>query len=276
MPPFFFNDTATTEIYPLSLHDALPILPEHQEPDRRRLLGPGGVFRPVHPGPQGDRKRHTSELQSPSNLTCPLFFLMIRRPPRSTLFPYTTLFRSCPSIKSLTAAGYLVPAVYFAPSIPDLKGIKVQAGDYVEKQLEERMDRPKLVGDVVENWARVCPDRKTLVFASGIKHSIHLTEAFNAVGVKAEHVDGKTPAEERAAIIKRFAEGATRVMSSCGVFIEGFDEPSASALIFARPTRSLMLALQICLDDKTEILSRRGWLQVAKGLTFIRAVKSLQ
>src|SRR3990167_1730911 len=181
-----------------------------------------------------------------------------------------------PTIGELTRGGWLVTVKYFCPSIPDLQGIKVQAGDYVEKQLEERMDRPKLVGDVVENWARVCPDRKTLVFASGIKHSIHLTEAFNAVGVKAEHVDGKTPAEERAAIIKRFAEGATRVMSSCGVFIEGFDEPSASALIFARPTRSLMLALQICLDDKTEILSRRGWLQVAKGLTFIRAVKSLQ
>src|SRR3712207_8805137 len=28
--------------------------------------------------------------------TCPFFFLMIRRPPRSTLFPYTTLFRSMP------------------------------------------------------------------------------------------------------------------------------------------------------------------------------------
>src|SRR3990167_1985711 len=39
-------------------------------------------------------EEHTSELQSQSNLACPLFFLMIRRPPRSTLFPYTTLFRS--------------------------------------------------------------------------------------------------------------------------------------------------------------------------------------
>src|SRR5262245_64696911 len=28
------------------------------------------------------------------SLSCPVFFLMIRRPPRSTLFPYTTLFRS--------------------------------------------------------------------------------------------------------------------------------------------------------------------------------------
>src|SRR3990167_8385349 len=39
-------------------------------------------------------EEHTSELQSQSNLVCRLFFLMIRRPPRSTLFPYTTLFRS--------------------------------------------------------------------------------------------------------------------------------------------------------------------------------------
>src|SRR3990167_7177622 len=39
-------------------------------------------------------EEHTSELQSQSNLLFLLFFLMIRRPPRSTLFPYTTLFRS--------------------------------------------------------------------------------------------------------------------------------------------------------------------------------------
>src|SRR2546426_1036581 len=39
-------------------------------------------------------EEHTPELQSPCNLVCRLFFLMIRRPPRSTLFPYTTLFRS--------------------------------------------------------------------------------------------------------------------------------------------------------------------------------------
>src|SRR3990172_8578521 len=94
MPPFFFNDTATTEIYTLSLHDALPILfvlgdlaenPAHDF-SRARL---GQPRRPL------DRsEEHTSELQSRLPLLCRLFFLMIRRPPRSTLFPYTTLFRS--------------------------------------------------------------------------------------------------------------------------------------------------------------------------------------
>src|SRR2546422_561557 len=39
-------------------------------------------------------EEHTSEIQSRLHTPWPLFFLMIRRPPRSTLFPYTTLFRS--------------------------------------------------------------------------------------------------------------------------------------------------------------------------------------
>src|ERR1035441_8619591 len=90
----FFNDTATTEIYPLSLPDALPIssrwhvhrcrcaVHPHRRPDRSAV-----------PSPRSEE--HTSELQSLRHLVCRLLlFLMIRRPPRSTLFPYPTLFRS--------------------------------------------------------------------------------------------------------------------------------------------------------------------------------------
>src|SRR3990172_5673954 len=61
---------------------------------------PAAVIRAYPPAmsatPSGWRSRseeHTSELQSRLQLVCRLF-LMIRRPPRSTLFPYTTLFRS--------------------------------------------------------------------------------------------------------------------------------------------------------------------------------------
>src|SRR6266404_2748053 len=143
-PFFFFNDTATTEIYTLSLHDALPIpasLPIRRCCTRRSPTSRSSNWR---------SEEHTSELQSLAYLVCRLllekkknyitifaigrtipfcqvtlsmsanlvlaftyskigaiisfsflngkgifvFFLMIRRPPRSTLFPYTTLFRS--------------------------------------------------------------------------------------------------------------------------------------------------------------------------------------
>src|SRR5690348_12580640 len=39
-------------------------------------------------------EEHTSELQSPVHLVCRLLLETLSRPPRSTLFPYTTLFRS--------------------------------------------------------------------------------------------------------------------------------------------------------------------------------------
>src|SRR3712207_8964813 len=80
---FFFNDTATTEIYTLSLHDALPILPIRQ-PSRGHQRGrhwsghqrprtstwtvrrSGGAFQ------QGRSEEHTSELQSRQYLVCRL------------------------------------------------------------------------------------------------------------------------------------------------------------------------------------------------------------
>src|SRR3712207_9121636 len=94
---FFFNDTATTEIYTLSLHDALPIwrprwspwrtappAPGVDRPGRRR---PGRARRPAtvsgapprgsrrsrrRPRPAGRSEEHTSELQSRQYLVCRL------------------------------------------------------------------------------------------------------------------------------------------------------------------------------------------------------------
>src|SRR5688572_31294290 len=62
---FFFNDTATTEIYTLSLHDALPILAEGQT---LRHCSRSNWSRSV----TTRSEEHTSELQSQSNLVCRL------------------------------------------------------------------------------------------------------------------------------------------------------------------------------------------------------------
>src|SRR2546427_7166992 len=84
---FFFNDTATTEIYTLSLHDALPILdatPPFAEGGRRQQSQRAGEHRrlvgeDIAEHVLGDQhvevarsEEHTSELQSQSNLVCRL------------------------------------------------------------------------------------------------------------------------------------------------------------------------------------------------------------
>src|SRR5690606_41991932 len=70
---FFFNDTATTEIYTLSLHDALPILILSLSEDHFIDFVDGAMR--LHDEPRIGSKRseeHTSELQSRENLVCRL------------------------------------------------------------------------------------------------------------------------------------------------------------------------------------------------------------
>src|SRR5215813_15605889 len=70
---FFFNDTATTEIYTLSLHDALPICRARPVRARRRAHAAGGGDRRPAAGLAHDRsEEHTSELQSRPHLVCRL------------------------------------------------------------------------------------------------------------------------------------------------------------------------------------------------------------
>src|SRR2546428_7794437 len=81
---FFFNDTATTEIYTLSLHDALPIYtcaggcPANVNSNLSVVWGVQGaglIFRDIFNAVETPRPRseeHTSELQSRSDLVCRL------------------------------------------------------------------------------------------------------------------------------------------------------------------------------------------------------------
>jgi DNA repair protein RadD len=145
----------------------------------------------------------------------------------------------------LLAERYLVPTLAYAPTLPDLGGVKVSNGDYVRSQLEKRMDNPKLVGDVVEHWLRLAAGRLTLVFASGVAHSQHLREQFADAGVSAAHVDGTMEAAERDAILADFTAGRTRVLCNCDVFTEGTDVPPVSCAVLARPTKSRVKFLQM-------------------------------
>src|SRR3712207_7130229 len=89
---FFFNDTATTEIYTLSLHDALPILTMSERPTLVSHLMPVAspevpqavtLRRTTSPPPAPSRSRseeHTSELQSRQYLVCRLLLEKKKHP----------------------------------------------------------------------------------------------------------------------------------------------------------------------------------------------------
>src|SRR2546430_12613281 len=102
---FFFNDTATTEIYTLSLHDALPISQRFEE---------GGwiaILRLEQPAmhqlaratlTRGRSEEHTSELQSQSNLVCRLLLEKKKTALLYTVSTMTTMY--LPSTGTLLSA----------------------------------------------------------------------------------------------------------------------------------------------------------------------------
>src|SRR6478736_5842434 len=109
---FFFNDTATTEIYTLSLHDALPI--SHHL--ARHLLDRAGA---VDRAGGGDARseEHTSELQSQSNLVCRLLLEKNRRAGR------WLLHRVAVALDVRAAAGHLPDAQLHAAGARRARGV---------------------------------------------------------------------------------------------------------------------------------------------------------
>lgn len=150
-----------------------------------------------------------------------------------------------PSVAELTEQGFLVPARYFSGSKPDLEGVKIQGGDYQQLELGKRVDEPVLIGDIVTNWLRLAGDRKTVVFSVNVAHSQHLCTRFREAGIAAEHLDGHTETEDRKAILGRLRSGQTQVVTNCEVLTYGWDEPSISCAVMAKPTKSIARYLQM-------------------------------
>src|SRR5687768_18556974 len=88
---FFFNDPATTEIYTLSLHDALPIYPSLFDwPDGGESLNRARITEFAHRS-----EEHTSELQSRLHLVCRLLLEKKKKRNNVNRHPSTSSYRSC-------------------------------------------------------------------------------------------------------------------------------------------------------------------------------------
>jgi DNA repair protein RadD len=146
--------------------------------------------------------------------------------------------------RDLIEQGLLAPYRIFAPSHPDLTGVKTQGGDYAVGQLSKAMSKPKLVADVVQTWQEKAENRPTLCFAVDRAHAKHVQQRFLAAGVPCGYVDAYSKPEERQVLERDFRSGALRVACSVGVLTTGIDW-DVRCISLARPTKSEMLFVQM-------------------------------
>jgi superfamily II DNA or RNA helicase len=158
-----------------------------------------------------------------------------------------------PAVAWLIEEGFL--AEYKLYSIPgvDLSGLHTRMGDYVTAEAEQAMDKPTITGNIIQHWKKYANGRKTIGFAVSVAHSKHIVEQFVEAGIRAIHLDGKTPKEERRRLLQDFARGKYQVVFNVGLFAEGFDIAANSGMdvtigcvIDAAPTQAVGAWLQRC------------------------------
>ena len=147
------------------------------------------------------------------------------------------------TISELIEGGFLSRFRAYAPHVPDLSGVKVRAGEYVEDALAEVMGTAKIMGDVLQTWLDKGEDRPTLAFGVNRKHADEMRERFNAAGVATAYVDAFTDRVERTRINRQFRNGEIRVIWSVRTMTTGVDLP-VSCIVDAAPTQSEMLHVQ--------------------------------
>jgi DNA repair protein RadD len=139
---------------------------------------------------------------------------------------------------------FLSDFVAFAPSDPDLSGVRTVAGDFKQDELSGAMGKAEITADIVKTWLARGGNRPTLAFCVDRKHAQSVCDRFLEAGVAAEYADCDTPREARQEMFARFLAGETKILCNCQILTTGIDLPIVSCLIDAAPTKSRALFVQ--------------------------------
>ena len=138
--------------------------------------------------------------------------------------------------------GYLSPIK--AQTIPlklDLTGVATQAGDFKSSDLGTALD--PYLNQIAEEMAKICMDRKTVVFLPLVKTSQKFRDILNGIGFSAAEVNGNS--EDRAKVLSDFETGKYNVLCNSMLLTEGWDCPAVDCIVVLRPTKVRSLYCQM-------------------------------
>lgn len=148
------------------------------------------------------------------------------------------------SVRWLIDNERLAPYEYYAPTAVETDGLRVQAGDYVIKDLEQLMSDRAIYSDVMKSWERLAKGQKTIAYCVSVKHAQDTAKMFTDAGYPAVEIDGSTPPKKRAEIMQDFRHGKIMVLCNVGIISEGVSIDDVTCCLLLRPTESHALYWQ--------------------------------
>ena len=148
------------------------------------------------------------------------------------------------SVRWLIDNKCLAPYEYYAPTVVETDGLRVQMGDYVIKDLEQLMSDRAIYSDVLKSWEKLAQGQKTIAYCVSVKHAKETAEMFSKAGYPAVEIDGSTPPKIRSRIMQDFRDGKIMVLCNVGIISEGVSIDDVSCCLLLRPTESHALYWQ--------------------------------
>lgn len=124
-------------------------------------------------------------------------------------------------------------------------GVRTRKGDFVINELATAVNTNERNNFIVSKFKEYAPDRQAIAFCANVKHCHDLAQTFNTQKIIAKPVWGDMDKDQRKKALEDFAAGKIQVLTSCSILTEGFDEPSITAILMARPTKSKSLYIQM-------------------------------
>lgn len=139
---------------------------------------------------------------------------------------------------------YLSEYRYFSFPLIDTSKLHTRAGEFVQEEVEKLLDNTAVFSGTVNQYQKITPGKKAMIYCGSIKASKEIVEEFNRNGITAAHVDGTMSKKEREHIVSEYRQGKITVVSNVDLFGVGFDDKDIEVTILLRPTQSLALAVQ--------------------------------
>lgn len=149
------------------------------------------------------------------------------------------------SIDTMVRAGYLCDLRCLEINTgEDISCVHLQTGDFAVNELAQVIDIPVRNALIADSYLKFGEGRRGVVFGVKVEHAMHIAEAFRERGIACETVYGEMPSEERADILRRYANHEIQILTNVGVLTEGWDVPDTDIIMMARPTKSKGLYVQ--------------------------------
>lgn len=149
-----------------------------------------------------------------------------------------------PTPQELIDRGYLSKFSIYCPPAPSMQGVPARMGEFVQKEVAARVDRPSITGDAVRHYRTLADGRQTIGFCLSVEHAHHVADEFKRAGYQAACIDGNMPTEWRRQMVADFKRRELKILTSCSLVDEGFDCPGIECDLDLAPTLSLGRHLQ--------------------------------